>query len=49
MLIIRHFFHHPSTNEAVYVIFDACHILKLMRNCFGDWKIFQDSEGNEIK
>lgn len=43
------FFCHPSTNEAVYVIFDACHMFKLMRNCFGDWKMFQDNEGNEIK
>lgn len=24
-------------------------MLKLMKNCFGDWKIFIDSEGNEIK
>lgn len=43
------FLGHPSTNEAIYVIFDACHMLKLMRNCFGDWKMFQDSEGNKIK
>lgn len=45
----RPFFAHPSTKENVYVIFDACHMLKLMRNCLGDIKVFKDSDGNLIQ
>lgn len=41
------FFLHPSTNK-VYVIFYACHMLKLVQNYFGDWKVFRDGEGNDI-
>lgn len=28
--------------------FDICHILKLVRNCFGDLKIIKDKDGQEI-
>ncbi|GBO03047.1 DNA transposase THAP9 [Araneus ventricosus] len=38
------FFPHPVTRNPIYVIFDACHMLKLVRNCLAskgslhDWK-----------
>ncbi|KAG8175617.1 hypothetical protein JTE90_019429 [Oedothorax gibbosus] len=30
---LKHYFPHPVTKEPVYVILDACHMLKLVRNC----------------
>lgn len=46
---MKHYFLHPVTNEKVYVIFDICHMLKLVRNNWANSKIFLDPEGNEIK
>lgn len=43
------YFLHPSNNCKVHVIFDACHVLKLFRNCLGDQKELHDSEGNKIE
>ena len=31
-------FEHPWSKKKVYIIFDACHMLKLMRNLLGDYK-----------
>lgn len=45
----QHFFHHPSTKDKIFVIFDACHMLKLFRNCLGQLKVLKDSEGNLIE
>lgn len=33
----------------MHIIFDACHMLKLIRNCFGDLKEMRDLEGHSIK
>ena len=43
------FFLHPATQKMIHIIFDACHMLKLARNCLGDFKILKHSEGNLIK
>ena len=43
------FFPHPSSNEKFFVILDPCHMLKLVRNCLGQFKILKDSEGNNIE
>lgn len=31
---LRTYFKHPVTNENIYIFLDACHMLKLIRNCF---------------
>lgn len=33
---LRNWFNHPCCEIKVYVIFDACHMLKLLRNLLGD-------------
>ena len=44
------YFPHPSNPEQnVFVIFDACHMLKLVTNTLGDLKVFKDSDGNLIE
>lgn len=43
------FFLHPTTKRRVYAVFDICHMLKLLRNCFADIKIFINSAGQEIR
>ncbi|EZA47328.1 THAP domain-containing protein [Ooceraea biroi] len=40
---------HPSNKKKVNVIFDACHMLKLFRNCLGYMKELHDSEGKKIE
>ncbi|KAJ8049938.1 DNA transposase THAP9 [Holothuria leucospilota] len=35
---LKHFFPHPKNpNEKVYFIFDTCHLIKLIRNCFATY------------
>lgn len=46
---IKNYFIHPVTDERVYVIFDICHMLKLVRNNWANSKIFIDPQGNELK
>ena len=42
-------FRHPSRpNKTLYIILDACHMLKLARNCLGDKKVFYTEKGDEI-
>jgi len=41
------FFEHPVTQEPVYVVPDACHALKLVRNTFAGYTIY-DRENNVI-
>lgn len=36
---ISPFFPHPVTNEKVFIFLDACHMLKLIRNCLGSQKV----------
>jgi hypothetical protein len=43
-------FPHPSDSELkVAVIFDACHMIKLVRNTLSFLKVLVDPEGNQIK
>ena len=42
-------FKHPTRDYYVYVILDACHMLKLARNALGSIQSFYDKDGGEIK
>lgn len=39
-------FKHPTRDYNVYVILDACHMLKLVRNALADYKEFKTDHGN---
>ena len=42
-------FPHPSkTTEKVHVFLDVCHMMKLVRNTLGDWKVLTDSDKKYI-
>lgn len=41
-------FLHPNSMEKVYTLWDACHMVKLIRNCFADKRILYDGEGRKI-
>lgn len=43
------YFLHPSNKRKVHVIVDACHMLKLFRNCLGDQKELHDSADKKIE
>ena len=45
---LKTWFPHPSSNQPVFVLLDACHMLKLIRNCFGEKKIFLDCNGGRV-
>ena len=38
-------FKHPTSGEDVYIVLDACHMIKLLRNCLGEKKILIDIYG----
>lgn len=40
---------HPVTKEPIFVIFNACHAIKLVRNTLGEKKILMDGDGNLIE
>ena len=42
-------FKHPVTGDKINVFYDACHMLKLIRNTFADWRYIKDGENNGIK
>ena len=43
-------FVHPSDETLlVFIIFDVCHMLKLVRNVLGDWGVIVDELGQHIK
>lgn len=42
------YFKHPVTQENVFIFFDPCHMIKLIRNCFGSHKVFKTLEGKII-
>ena len=43
-------FQHPQVSSSrVHVIFDVCHMLKLMRNMLGDFKTIYTEENGELK
>lgn len=39
----------PFTNEPMYIFYDPCHMLKLVRNTLGDLKCIYDGNGRLIK
>lgn len=39
----------PATNEKIFTFYDAAHMIKLVRNAFGDKKIIIDGNGDLIK
>lgn len=41
-------FPHPITGEKVYIFLDACHMVKLIRNCFGTKKYLENGDGKPI-
>jgi len=46
---LKPFFLHPTNSEIIYIIFDICHMLKLVRNNWASAQVFIDMDGNEIK
>lgn len=42
-------FLHPVSKEPVYIFYDPCHMLKLVRNTLGDKKCFYNENGRAIK
>lgn len=42
-------FLNPLTQKKIYVFWDACHMLKLVRNTLGDKEILLEGDGNTIK
>jgi hypothetical protein len=47
---IKSTFPHPSDpSQQVAVMIDACHLLKLVRNTFSDYKVLRDPDGEEIR
>lgn len=44
---LKPYFIHPQTKEKVYIILDACHMIKLIRNSFAT-SIIHDTCGNKI-
>ena len=47
--IQAHFCHPSDSNLKVHVIFDVCHMLKLVRNAFAEGGIFLDPSGQKVK
>ena len=41
--------HSQAPGSHVYVIFDVCHMIKLVRNLFGDFKTIQLQSDGELK
>lgn len=42
-------FKHPVTNKDVYIYCDPCHMIKLVRNCFGSQKKLKDGNNQNIE
>ena len=45
---LKPYFQHPVSAEPVFLILDACHMLKLVRNYFGEKKLLKDSNNGII-
>lgn len=45
---IKCHFDHPSTGKAVNAFLDPCHMIKLIRNTFGDKELMYDLDGNTV-
>lgn len=49
ILDIQPYFKHPlHANKKIYVIFDACHMIKLLRNSWAECENFIDSKERKI-
>lgn len=46
---LKTYFLHPNTQEEVFIMLDACHMIKLVRNALGHWGLIRDKQGNAIK
>jgi|UniRef100_A0A2S2QQI4 hypothetical protein len=46
---LKLYFLHTNRNDKMHIIIDSCHIVKLLRNCLGDWKILYIMNGETIK
>lgn len=46
---VRPYFSHPVTLKNIYIVFDACHMLKLIRNTFGDKKVLINCDGKKVE
>lgn len=44
----RPFFSNPHDKSKIHIMLDACHMLKLIRNCIGSEKELNDGDGNMI-
>jgi len=44
----RFFFEHPVSKEPVFIFYDACHMIKLIRNTFGNKKLLYNDKNEEI-
>ena len=43
-------FRHPSVEgDTIFFLFDACHLLKNMRNCLGEYGVLFGSDGLSVK
>ena len=45
---LKPYFQHPISAKPVFLILDACHMLKLVRNYFGEKKLLKDSNNGII-
>lgn len=43
------FFHHPVTTDRIHIIWDICHMMKLVRNTLEDKGVLHDAEGRPIE
>lgn len=39
---LRNYFYSPVDQTKIYIMLDACHMLKLMRNCIGEKNVYDD-------
>lgn len=49
MIIPTPFIQNPANNEKIFIFYDAAHMIKLIRNAFGDKKCLMNSKGELIK
>lgn len=46
---LQTWFPHPVTNDKIFIFPDPCHMIKLIRNLFGDMKLIIDGSNQHIK
>ncbi|EFA01018.1 Transposable element P transposase-like Protein [Tribolium castaneum] len=42
-------FQHPITDDLIFIFPDACHMLKLVRNCLATYSLITDGDGGKIE